>query len=207
MKLISIDNNNVVNIESNTNIKGDLLTNNINLSNLFTNNGIASLGTIGVKNSYTTPTQYIQFGRDIAYTQNGNDGNNGNGYRFDGQNTTGHFTFKGYNNFVLEQPLNMNSTNKIINVANPTNPQDAATKKYTDDQLATKANLSGATFTGNIVMGSNYISSTAVPQNINDLTNKQYVDNNFYTKSQIHNLLTDLLTSNPSLTKPSNWNW
>jgi len=112
---------------------------------LLSDNGIASLGTIAVKNSYATPTQYIQFERDIAYTQNGNDGNNGNGYRFDGQNSTGHFTFKGYNNFVLEQPLNMNSTNKIINVADPINPQDAATKKYTDDQLATKADSSTVT--------------------------------------------------------------
>lgn len=34
--------------------------------------------------------------------------------------------------------LNMGTTNKIINLADPTLAQDGSTKKYTDDQVATK---------------------------------------------------------------------
>ena len=79
-------------------------------------------------------------------------------------------------------------------------------------ELATKANLSGATFTGNIDMGSNKITSSYTPSDTNDLTNKNYVDTKadssaVYTKTEIQTLLNDLITSNPSLQIPSDWNW
>jgi len=45
-------------------------------------------------------------------------------------------------------------TNKITNVVDPTGDQDAATKKYVDDQDATKLSLSGGTMTGDIVFNS-----------------------------------------------------
>ena len=45
-------------------------------------------------------------------------------------------------------------TNKITNVVDPTADQDAATKKYVDDQDATKLSLSGGTMTGDIVFNS-----------------------------------------------------
>jgi hypothetical protein len=39
---------------------------------------------------------------------------------------------------TLTGNLNMGTTNKIINLADPTLAQDGSTKKYTDDQVATK---------------------------------------------------------------------
>ena len=62
---------------------------------------------------------------------------------------------------------------KIKNVADPANPQDAATKNYSD---TTFVDVAGDTMTGNLDMGSNKITSSAVPSTGNDLTNKTYVD-------------------------------
>ncbi len=52
-------------------------------------------------------------------------------------------------NVVVDDTLDVNS-HKVINVTDPTNAQDAATKNYVDTQDATKLSLSGGTMTGDI---------------------------------------------------------
>lgn len=62
---------------------------------------------------------------------------------------------------------------RIIDVADPVDPQDVATKNYTD---TTFVDVAGDTMTGNLDMGSNKITSSTAPSSGNDLTNKTYVD-------------------------------
>ena len=63
---------------------------------------------------------------------------------------------------------------RIIDVADPVDPQDVTTKNYTD---ITFVDVAGDSMTGNLDMGSNKVTSSAVPGTGNDLTNKTYVDN------------------------------
>ena len=67
-------------------------------------------------------------------------------------------------------------TSKITGLGDPATNQDAATKKYSDDQDALKLSLTGGTMTGAIDMGANKITSTYTPTNNPDLTTKVYVD-------------------------------
>ena len=67
-------------------------------------------------------------------------------------------------------------TSKITGMGDPTANQDAATKKYSDDQDALQLTLTGGTMTGAIDMGANKITSTYTPTNDPDLTTKVYVD-------------------------------
>jgi hypothetical protein len=53
-------------------------------------------------------------------------------------------------NVVVDDTLDVNS-HKVINVTDPTNAQDAATKNYVDTQDATKLSLTGGTLTGNVL--------------------------------------------------------
>ena len=62
---------------------------------------------------------------------------------------------------------------RIVDVADPVDPQDAVTKNYAD---TTFVDVAGDTMTGNLDMGSNKVTSSAVPGTGNDLTNKTYVD-------------------------------
>lgn len=63
------------------------------------------------------------------------------------------------------------------------------TKTQTDNLLNTKANLSGANFTGVVDMGANKISSSYVPAANADLINLLYLTNNYYTKTSTDTLL------------------
>jgi hypothetical protein len=62
---------------------------------------------------------------------------------------------------------------RIVDVADPVDPQDAVTKNYAD---TTFVDVAGDTMTGNLDMGANKVTSSAVPSTGNDLTNKTYVD-------------------------------
>ena len=62
---------------------------------------------------------------------------------------------------------------RIVDVADPVDPQDAVTKNYAD---TTFVEVAGDTMTGNLDMGANKVTSSAVPSTGNDLTNKTYVD-------------------------------
>ena len=67
---------------------------------------------------------------------------------------------------------------KIINVADPTLAQDAATKNYVDTQDALQVTKTGDSMSGALAMGSNKITSLADPTASNDAANKSYVDSN-----------------------------
>ena len=68
-----------------------------------------------------------------------------------------------------------NNTQKIINVVDPTNAQDAATKNYVDDFLP----LAGGTMSGALNMGTQRIVSVSDPSGAQDAATKNYVDTNF----------------------------
>jgi hypothetical protein len=67
--------------------------------------------------------------------------------------------------------INMDSHN-LINVLNPINAQDAATKSYVDKHLP----LAGGTLTGILEMSSNKISGVGDPSTDQDAATKHYVD-------------------------------
>ena len=67
---------------------------------------------------------------------------------------------------------------KIVDVADPTLAQDAATKNYVDTQDALQVNKTGDSMTGELAMGSNKITGLATPTATTDASNKSYVDSN-----------------------------
>jgi hypothetical protein len=73
-------------------------------------------------------------------------------------------------------PIQMGTGRSIVGVADPTNDQDVATKKYVD----TKGNLNvakaGDTMTGNLDMNGWRVTSVSDPTVIGDVANKRYVD-------------------------------
>ena len=76
----------------------------------------------------------------------------------------------------MKQPIDM--TNQLISsVLDPISSQDAVTKKYTDDMLDLKLNLSGGVIQGELNLnGDNKIVGVADPTDAQNATNKQYVD-------------------------------
>jgi hypothetical protein len=74
--------------------------------------------------------------------------------------------------------LNLNTTNKIINLSAPTLSTDATNKNYVDTQDNLLLPLSGVrAMTGNLDMGVlNKITNLSAPVNLYDATNKTYVD-------------------------------
>ena len=65
---------------------------------------------------------------------------------------------------------------KIVDVADPTLAQDAATKNYVDTQDALQVTKTGDSMTGELAMGNNKITGLATPTATTDATNKSYVD-------------------------------
>jgi hypothetical protein len=68
---------------------------------------------------------------------------------------------------------------RIVDVADPVDPQDAVTKNYAD---TTFVDVAGDTMTGNLQMDGYKVTSSAVPSTGNDLTNKTYVDGEVTTE-------------------------
>lgn len=83
-----------------------------------------------------------------------------------------------FNNVTINGTLNMDAATAatIINLTDPTNAQDAATKNYVDTKDALKLNLTGGTMSGNIAMGGNTVTGLAAPTSASDAATKGYVD-------------------------------
>ena len=102
---------------------------------------------------------------------------------FDFINKTTTHTLLKYQNasdkWTCLKPLDMNTTNKIINIAEPTNNQDVASKFYVDSHSANNNYLlrnGTLPMTGNLQMGSYKITNLLDPDDLNDGANKYYVD-------------------------------
>lgn len=66
---------------------------------------------------------------------------------------------------------------KLINLVDPTNAADAASKNYVDTVAATKLSLAGGTMTGPIAMGNSKITGLAAPTAANDAARLIDVEN------------------------------
>jgi hypothetical protein len=103
--------------------------------------------------------------------------------------------------WIMYKELDMNTTNKIINLSDPVSAQDASTKYYTDNHSNNGNYLlrnGSLAMTGNLQMGSYKITNLLDPFDLNDGANKYYVD------TQTAN--THYLLRNGSLAMTGNFN-
>lgn len=78
---------------------------------------------------------------------------------------------------VMSGDIGFNNTYGTVNMVDPTNAQDGATKNYVDTQDATKLDLAGGNLTGNLGLGNNRIYSLGSPLFADEAATKGYVDN------------------------------
>jgi hypothetical protein len=76
---------------------------------------------------------------------------------------------EGSNNFTAKN-------NRLVDLADPVDPQDATTKNYVDTQDALKVDKAGDSMTGALAMGGNQITGLGTPTDTTDAANKTYVD-------------------------------
>jgi hypothetical protein len=76
---------------------------------------------------------------------------------------------------VFSGNINMKQ-NKIIYLGNPTDKNDAATKKYVDDQESKYMSVNGGMMRAFLNMNNNSITDLRTPENDFDAVNKKYVD-------------------------------
>jgi len=80
------------------------------------------------------------------------------------------------------------SDNRITNLASPTSPKDAATKKYVNDQLSAPAADTVTRPAGDLDMSQFKIINLKNPKNPQDAVNRRYVEKNFLQKDEDINL-------------------
>jgi len=100
---------------------------------------------------------------------------------------------------------------KIVDVADPTLAQDAATKNYVDTQDALQVTKTGDSMTGALAMGNNKITGLATPTATTDAVNKSYADSlsfsgasEAYVNQQISNQITGSSTASSKYTFAGN---
>ena len=79
------------------------------------------------------------------------------------------------NDLVVNGTVDFTST-ALLNVSDPTAPQHASTKIYTDTADALKLNLAGGTMSGDITMGGNTVTGLGTPIADSDAATKGFVD-------------------------------
>ena len=97
---------------------------------------------------------------------------------------------------------------KIVDVADPTLAQDAATKNYVDTGDANQVNKTGDSMTGELAMGSNKITGLATPTANTDAVTKAYADTltlNGATEAYVNQQISNQITG--SSTAPSKYNF
>jgi len=90
--------------------------------------------------------------------------------------------------------------NRITNLARPTSPNDAAMKKYVDDQLSAPAADAVTRPAGDLDMSQFKIINLKNPKNPQDAVNRRFVEKNFLQKDEDINLENHRITG---LTHPS----
>jgi len=65
---------------------------------------------------------------------------------------------------------------RLLNLSDPVDTQDAATKNYVDTNDALKVSKAGDSMSGNLAMGSNKITGLSNPSDDQDAATKDYVD-------------------------------
>ena len=162
---------------------GDTMSGDLSLtttgSNVTRNLGCQTITSGGFFNLWLgTPNVRLQYSDFLKYLRLSVDGG------FQIQNASGALFNIGINPSPLNAatfyvPIEMGGRG-VVGLANPTNPQDASTKKYVDDQNALKVSKAGDTMTSTLNMGGNVINNLGDPTNPQDAATKNYVDDRAY---------------------------
>jgi len=80
------------------------------------------------------------------------------------------------------------SDNQITNLANPTSPKDAATKKYVNDLITNPVGAAPAVVSADLDVNNFKITNLKNPTDGQDATNRRFVERNFVRKDQDINM-------------------
>src|SRR3977135_4654675 len=102
--------------------------------------------------------------------------------------------------------VNLDAGNfNVINVLDPVNPQDSATKNYVDSSVNTKSLLVSGTnkMLASLNVGNNNVMNVSDPVADQDAVTKRYVDYSFYTSALT--ALFPVLTADTTFTAAGTW--